>query len=191
MGVYDIASNTWSTMALPFGVYNVDGGTGNITAVGNVPYVVVGTVFVSINPSTGAVTNLAGAPDMPGCSDGNGYTEWAALVPYQGKIYGHQGDSCTGMAVYDMASNSWTTLSCLPDGAGLGGPLIRSAGRTTRMAITAATTGTRTTSPLTPGRRCRSLRRRSTTAVWLMWAHPGWRASTPSRVSRAMLSSGS
>ncbi len=117
MGVYDIASNTWSTMPIPAGIFAADGGTGNITAVGNLLYLVVGNVFESLNPQTGVATNLADAPDMDGCG---GYTEWGALVQYQGKIYGHQGNNCTGMAVYDIASNSWTTLSDTPDGAALG-----------------------------------------------------------------------
>jgi uncharacterized repeat protein (TIGR01451 family) len=118
MGVYDIASNTWTTMPIPAPIFAAEGGTGNITAVGNLLYMVVDNVFVSLNPQTGVVTNLADAPQMPPCN--GGYQRWGALVPNQGKIYGHQGNNCTGMAVYDIASNSWTTLSSTPDGAALG-----------------------------------------------------------------------
>jgi uncharacterized repeat protein (TIGR01451 family) len=43
-----------------------------------------------------------------------------------GKIYGHQGDGCTGFAVYDIASNSWTELPYPPE-VEEEGPLLGSA----------------------------------------------------------------
>jgi uncharacterized repeat protein (TIGR01451 family) len=109
LGVYDIASNTWTTIPNP-----LEEGTGNITAVGGSLYLAVGTKFVKYDPSTETTTTLAEAPEFnSGC--GGGFERWGGLQPYQGKIYGHQGDGCTGFGVYDIASDSWSELPIVPE----------------------------------------------------------------------------
>ena len=120
LGVYDIETNSWSTISNPLGV-----GTGNITAAGGLLYLVVGNSFVSYDPSTDTTTTLADVPDFSGTScDGEGFRPFGALVPFSGKIYGTQGDGCTGFAVYDVASHTWTQLPNVPDdGAVLGGAI--------------------------------------------------------------------
>ena len=118
MGVYDIATNTWTALDNPIGEDTAD-----ITASGSLLYVALGTTFVSYDPATDATTTLADPPGFAAnhtCSAGDGFEAWGALVPNNGKIYGDQGNGCNGMAVYNIASNSWTTLASSPTGAVLG-----------------------------------------------------------------------
>jgi uncharacterized repeat protein (TIGR01451 family) len=135
MGVYDIASNTWTTIANPLGQ-----GTGNITAYGGLLYLVAGQSFVSYDPVTGTTKTLASAPAFNDSSQdptnggpfnyctGTGFQEWGAIAGYEGKIYGHQGDGCNGFAVYDIASNTWTELPLMPGYPVLGGTIDPSTG---------------------------------------------------------------
>ena len=121
MGVYDIATNTWTALNNPVG-----SGTADITAAGSLLYVALGTTFVSYDPATDTTTTLADAPGFAannGCAAGDGFEAWGALVPDNGKIYGDQGNACNGMAVYNVASNTWTTLAPSPTGAVLGGAI--------------------------------------------------------------------
>jgi uncharacterized repeat protein (TIGR01451 family) len=121
MGVYDIATNTWTALNNPVG-----SGTADITAAGSLLYVASGTTLVSYDPATDTTTTLADAPGFAAnntCAAGDGFEAWGALVPDSGKIYGDQGNGCNGMAVYDVASNSWTTLSASLTGAVLGGAI--------------------------------------------------------------------
>lgn len=119
MGVYDIATNTWTTTTNPLGQ-----GTGNIVASGGLLYLVVGTSFVSYDPATNTTTTLAAAPGFPDSNcPGCGFQRWGALAVYNGKIYGTQGNSHNGFAVYDIASNSWTELPLVPGGTVLGGAI--------------------------------------------------------------------
>lgn len=118
LGVYDIATNTWTEIANPLGH-----GTADITAVGNELYMVEGTSFVKYNPATEATTPLAEAPLFTGTygeecdSQKAGFQPWGALVPYGGQIYGDEGDGGCGFASYDVATNTWTELPPLPEGA--------------------------------------------------------------------------
>jgi len=117
LGVYTIATDSWTTIPNPLG-----SGTGNITAVGGLLYLAEGTgagSFVSYNPATTVTTTLANAPAFSGdCTDG--FESWGGLAPYNGRIYGHQGNGCNGFAVYNIAANTWTELAKLPTDAVLG-----------------------------------------------------------------------
>lgn len=116
LGVYNIASGTWTTIANPLGI-----GTAVITAYNGLLYMADGTSFVSYDPATNTTHTLAAAPAFTtsDCS-GDGYEKWGDLVPYQGKLYGTQGDGCNGFAVYDVASNTWSLLTFPPGDAILG-----------------------------------------------------------------------
>jgi hypothetical protein len=122
MEVYDIASETWSTIPNPLGA-----GTADMTAVGGELYLVVGSSFVKYNPQTEVTTTLA-APPTPfasasvGCSSRN-FEPWGGLQYYQGKLYGSQGNGCNGFASYDIAANTWTELPPAPEGMVAGSAL--------------------------------------------------------------------
>jgi uncharacterized protein DUF11/PASTA domain-containing protein len=121
IGVYDIASDTWSTLPNPLAL-----GTADITAVGGLIYMVDDNSFVSFNPVTNTTKTLADVPDFIGESDctGEGFTRFGAIAAFAGKIYGTQGDGCNGFAVYDIASNKWSQLPNVPmGGAVLGGAI--------------------------------------------------------------------
>jgi hypothetical protein len=121
--VYDIATDTWTTMTSPLGE-----GTADITAVGEELYMVVGTHFVEYDPATEVTTTLAEAPTFAPVGCGEGFEAWGGLQPYKGKIYGTQGDGCRGFAVYDIESNTWTELPETPLAEGEGeGPVAGSA----------------------------------------------------------------
>jgi uncharacterized repeat protein (TIGR01451 family) len=107
--VYDIASNTWTTIPSPLGK-----GTADITEVGEEIYMADETSFVKYNPATEVTTVLANAPEFAAAGCVSGFEPWGGLQPYQGKIYGDQGDGCRGFAVYDIASNTWTELPETP-----------------------------------------------------------------------------
>jgi uncharacterized repeat protein (TIGR01451 family) len=107
--VYEIASNTWTTIPSPLGK-----GTADITVVGEEIYMVDATHFVKYNPATKATTVLANAPAFAPAKCGNGFEPWGGLQPYEGKIYGDQGDGCRGFAAYEIASNTWTELPETP-----------------------------------------------------------------------------
>jgi len=127
LSVYDIATNTWTTIANPLGT-----GTGDITAGNGKLYLAAELKFVSYDPATGIATPLAEPPkfEAAGCSDG--FERWGGLQFAGDKIYGHQGNGCSGFAVYDIASNSWLELPLAPeiDEEGSGepeGPVLGSA----------------------------------------------------------------
>jgi uncharacterized repeat protein (TIGR01451 family) len=110
LGVYDIETNSWSEIANPLGA-----GTGDIASVGGLIYMVAGTHFIAYDPEAKTTTTLASAPKLNGgrgCE--GGFEAWGGLQPYEGKIYGHQGNGCAGFAVYDIASDSWSELPSLP-----------------------------------------------------------------------------
>ena len=106
MGVYDVATGTWSTITNPWS------GTGDITSHMGLLYLVEGTTFISYDPSLDTTQTLASPPfSFTGCG---------GLAPYKGKIYGQQGDGDTGFAQYDIASDTWNTDDDLPSGGVLG-----------------------------------------------------------------------
>lgn len=110
LSVYDIASNSWGTIENPLGE-----GSANITAAGGKLYLAVELDFLSLDPGTGIATPLAEPPKFPNAECTEGFERWGGLAfDGTGKIYGHQGNSCNGFAVYDIASNSWLELPELP-----------------------------------------------------------------------------
>ena len=116
LAVYDIASNSWTTIDNP-----LNEGTGNITTTGGKLYLAVALEFVSLDPATGIATPLAAPPkfDPAGCDEG--FENWGGLQVDGGKIYGHQGNGCSGFAVYDLATNSWQELPLAPEVLAEGG----------------------------------------------------------------------
>lgn len=107
IGVYDIATNAWSTIESP-----LKESAGELTAYGKDLYVVNGEKFASYDPSTGAEASLAPAPPFP--SYCTGFTPYGGLQAYEGKIYGDQGEGgCNGFAVYEIEEGkegNWTEL---------------------------------------------------------------------------------
>jgi uncharacterized repeat protein (TIGR01451 family) len=121
LAVYDIASNSWTTIGNPLGE-----GTGDIASGGGRLYL-VGLKFVAYDPATGIATPLADPPKFPAAECDEGFEEWGGLQVIDGKVYGHQGNGCTGFAVYDIASNSWLELPSAPEVEEEEGPLLGSA----------------------------------------------------------------
>jgi hypothetical protein len=107
LGVYDVGSDTWSTMSNGLGT-----GSGNITSDGEYLYLVAGTTFRRYDPGSDTWSSLA----TPGIS----FQRWGGLAHLNGVIYGHQGDGYTGFSKYDIASDTWTMLSAAPGGVVLG-----------------------------------------------------------------------
>jgi uncharacterized repeat protein (TIGR01451 family) len=111
LSVYDIASNSWGTIPNP-----LEAGSANITAANGKLYLAVELDFLSLDPATGNVTTLADPPKFAPADCTEGFEKWGGLAPNgAGKIFGHQGNSCTGFGVYDIASNSWQELPLLPE----------------------------------------------------------------------------
>jgi uncharacterized repeat protein (TIGR01451 family) len=110
MSVYDIASNSWTTIKNPLEL-----GTGDITAGNGKLYMVDELKFISFDPATGITTPLAEPPKFLAAECDEGFEEWGGLQFDGDKIYGHQGNGCTGFAVYDIASNSWQELPMVPE----------------------------------------------------------------------------
>jgi uncharacterized repeat protein (TIGR01451 family) len=110
LAVYDIGSNSWSTIDNPLGE-----GTADITAAGGKLYLAVGLEFFVDDPATGIATQLANPPKFPPTECDEGFERWGGLQTDGGKIYGHQGNGCTGFGVYDIATNSWVELTPAPE----------------------------------------------------------------------------
>ncbi|HEY5943377.1 MAG TPA: PASTA domain-containing protein [Solirubrobacterales bacterium] len=113
LGVYDIASNSWTIIDNP-----LNDGTTDIAAGHGKLYLAWAQEFFAIDPATGIASSLAAPPQfLPAKEDENcdeGFESWGGLQVVEGKIYGHQGNGCAGFAVYDIASNSWQELPLVP-----------------------------------------------------------------------------
>lgn len=110
LSVYDIASNSWTTIDNP-----LESGSANITAAGGKLYLAVELEFLSLDPATGIVQTLAEPPKFEAAECTEGFERWGGLVyDGAGRIFGHQGNSCNGFGVYNIASNSWQELPMLP-----------------------------------------------------------------------------
>jgi subtilisin family serine protease len=107
IGVYDIPTNTWSTITNGLG-----DGTGNIASDGTFLYLVVYNQFKRYSPETNTWTTLSSPP--------LDFSRWGGLEFYNGALYGHQGNGNTGFAKYTLTSNTWTVLPNVPGGAVLG-----------------------------------------------------------------------
>ncbi|HEY0742709.1 MAG TPA: choice-of-anchor D domain-containing protein [Chryseosolibacter sp.] len=115
MGVYDIASDTWASLANGLGT-----GTGNIATDGVYVYLVAYYTLVRYSPTANQWTTLASPPI--------GFQLWGGIQYLDGNLYGHQGNGEYAFAKYNISSNTWTTLASLPGGAVLGSaiePLLR------------------------------------------------------------------
>lgn len=106
MGVYDIASDSWSTVS------NNLSYTGNITTDDTYIYLWKDYYLKRYNPKTQIWTDLMNAPIY---SYGYG-----GLSYFDGYIYAHSGNGNRDFAKYDIANNLWTTLDNVPSGATLG-----------------------------------------------------------------------
>jgi uncharacterized repeat protein (TIGR01451 family) len=116
LGVYDISTGSWTTIANPLGKGTVD-----ITAVGDELYMAVGQHFVEYNTESEETTTLANPPAFTtGLCPGRGLEAWGGLQYFKGMLYADQGDSCNGFAIYDVASDTWTEQPLLPLAAGQG-----------------------------------------------------------------------
>jgi uncharacterized repeat protein (TIGR01451 family) len=122
IAVYDIGSNSWTTTPHPLGDE-----TGNIAAGNGRLYLAVSLEFISYDPASGNVTHLADPPKFTAADCDDGFEPWGGLQVVDGKIYGHQGNGCTGFAVYDIASNSWQELPLAPEVEEEEGPVLGSA----------------------------------------------------------------
>lgn len=122
LAVYDIGSNSWTTIANPLGL-----GTGDIAAGGGKLYLAEGLKFVSYDPATGITSPLAEPPKFPDSEGDEGFEPWGGLQVVGGKIYGHQGNGYTGFGVYDIAANSWQELAYAPEPENEEGPVLGSA----------------------------------------------------------------
>lgn len=107
LGVYDIATNTWATLAND-PAFN----TGIIASDGRYLYLVTGTTFKRYDP-VGASWATPAAPPIT-------FQPWGGMDYWNGTLYGHAGNGYTDFAKYDIASGSWTTLASVPSGAVLG-----------------------------------------------------------------------
>jgi uncharacterized repeat protein (TIGR01451 family) len=111
VAVYDIASNSWTTIDNPLGL-----GTADITSGNGKLYMAENLSFVQYDPATGIATPLAEPPvfaDEEECGE-EGFEPWGGLQFDGTRIFGHQGDGCTGFGVYDLATNSWAQLALTP-----------------------------------------------------------------------------
>ncbi|MFQ5719424.1 MAG: choice-of-anchor D domain-containing protein [Acidobacteriota bacterium] len=108
LGVYDVASDSWSTISNPIGT-----GTGVIASDGvRWIYLVQGLAFGRLDPVTLETQFLATPPFA--------FQPWGGLRHLAGTLYGHQGNGGVGFASYEIATNSWTLLPPVPSGAVLG-----------------------------------------------------------------------
>ncbi len=110
IAVYDIASNSWTTIDNP-----LEEGTGDITAGNGKLYVAVEQEFFGINPATLIATPLAEPPKFAAAECTEGFESWGGLQFDGTKIYGHQGNGCNGFAVYDIPTNTWMELPMVPE----------------------------------------------------------------------------
>ncbi|MEP7074789.1 MAG: Ig-like domain-containing protein [Acidobacteriota bacterium] len=106
LGVYDIATNSWTTILSPLS------GTGDITSDGTNLYLVVGNSFVRYEPTEQITTPLAEPVVF--------FQPWGGLAIFNGFIYGHTGNNSSGFAKYEIATDQWTALPDVPGGAVLG-----------------------------------------------------------------------
>ncbi len=109
LAVYDIASDSWDTIENP-----LLEGTGDIAAGKGKLFLAVGTEFLAYDPAAKIATELAEPPAFEAAECNEGFEKWGGLQVVGGKIYGHQGNGCTGFGVYDIATNSWQQLPYAP-----------------------------------------------------------------------------
>jgi subtilisin family serine protease len=115
LGVFDIASNSWSTMPTPFGR------TANIASDGErFLYLLEGTRLIRLDPRSSESQELAFPPFF--------FQPRGGLRELKGTLYAHQGLGGFGFAAYEPATDSWMPLPPLPEGAVLGAAIDPSHG---------------------------------------------------------------
>jgi len=108
LGVYDIATGSWSTTPHPSGIETADiAGDGQRHL-----YLAAEHDLVRFEPESEEVALLAAPPIR--------FDRWGGLSYLEGVIYGHQGNGGIGFAAYDVAADDWTVLPPLPAGGVLG-----------------------------------------------------------------------
>lgn len=107
IGVYDILSNTWTTIS---NSYYIE--TGNIESSDSLIYLLKNNYLISYNPNSSTWERLATPPFY--------FESWGGMSIYNNKLYAHKGNGNDEFAVYDIFSDSWTTLPNLPNGGILG-----------------------------------------------------------------------
>jgi hypothetical protein len=103
MAVYNIASNSWSTIT--GGV-----GTGAISNDGTDIYLSVSGTFKKYDISESTWVPLAAGTTQA----------WGGLQYKNGYFYSHDGNGSTPFKRYSVAANTWETLTAVPGGAVLG-----------------------------------------------------------------------
>lgn len=107
LAIYDIDSNSWTKIYRPSPVR-----TGNITTDGNLLYFVGEYSFVSYNPTSEEVVELAEPPFY--------FESWGGLLYTGTVIYALQGNGEFGFAKFNVANNEWEELEDTPAGSVLG-----------------------------------------------------------------------
>jgi microcystin-dependent protein/N-acetylneuraminic acid mutarotase len=125
VGVYDPATDAWSTISLA-GLAAVPDPGSAVDALGRI-YLIGGagsstTAAVRFDPSTGILTQLAA---MPGAFDGG----VAAVTGADGRIYVFGGSNnnttaTTNAQVYDPGTNTWSAIASLPLGVTDGSAVV-------------------------------------------------------------------
>jgi subtilisin family serine protease len=104
-GIYDIATNQWTTFSKVFS-------TGNITTDGTYLYFAIGYLLYRHNPESGVWESLPNSPIE--------ITPWGGAAFSNGELFVHVGNSYSGFAKLNLTTNSWTVLPSIPGGAVLG-----------------------------------------------------------------------
>ncbi len=107
--VYDIATNTWSTISGGFA-------TGKISTDGTDIYICGNGVFKKYVLASSSWTSLTGLSysDQP----------WGGLQYINGYFYHHSGNGSTPFDRYEVATDTWTSLDPVPAGAVLGSAIF-------------------------------------------------------------------
>jgi subtilisin family serine protease len=106
LGVYDIASNTWSVLPSPLSTASITSDAARFL------YLAVDTSFVRLDPATMSATMMP-PPPFP-------FAKWGGMRHLSGVLYAHQGNGQRGFASFDIARNTWSSLPAVPAGAVLG-----------------------------------------------------------------------
>ncbi len=107
LGVYDIATDSWTIATNPAGA------TANIASDGTrYLYFALGDRFLRYDPTSGGTENLASPPFL--------FEPWGGIAYFEGRVYGHQGNGQSGFAVYDVVHGTWRLLPPVPGRAVLG-----------------------------------------------------------------------
>ncbi|WP_367275754.1 S8 family serine peptidase [Marivirga sp.] len=102
LAVYDISTDSWSTITSPLS-------TGNIASDGDYLYLVNNSSLYRFDPNASDFVEMA--------SPGVYFTSWGGLEYYDGYLYSHTGDGSTNFARYNILNNAWELLANIPGGA--------------------------------------------------------------------------